>query len=154
MNRVDDALDAATLAALGPEDGRYALRADNGYASSYVMHAEEGSETSAEGWAVGTSTAFVKSGDRFRKIPGVSIYRPGRYLQGTQADCIAFGGIEFGDGGADRDIVVLESTWAAGVEETYGLGTALDWDDLVGITQARADAPRQLRYDFRYFELK
>ncbi len=151
INRYEDAVEAQ-LATLPP--GSFDLRLSNGYASTYVMHPDDGLETSIEGWAVGTSYTYIAREGEERKVPGLSFYRPELKVEGDAAACAAFDAIDFAPlWQGDRDMAAFEKAWAAGVVKPAPGGGARVWADLVA-AQSLAKPGVQNLFDYRYVAIK
>jgi|GEM_PF-2088312 len=150
INRYEDAVEAQ-LATLPP--GSYDLRFSNGYVSTYVMHPDEGLETSVEGWAVGTSYTYIVREGEERKVPGLSFYRPELRLDGDAAACALFDTIDFAPiWQDDRDMALFAKAWAAGVANP-AQGGGRTWDALISTQPSRQLGLKNL-FDYRYVSVK
>jgi hypothetical protein len=151
MTRYREAVDAQ-LATLPP--GSFAVWVSNGYSSTYVMHPDEGLETSVEGWAVGTSYTYIAREGEERKVPGLSFYRPEVKVGGDAAACAVFDAIDFAllwQG--DRDMALFDKAWDAGVVKPAPGAGAQAWTDLTGAQPARKPGVQNL-FEYRYVSVK
>ncbi len=151
-SRVETAVGERVAAALAGI--AYDLDIRSGYASSYVMHAAEGMQTSEKGWAVNTPFFFAAEGEALHKVPGLSIFQPDIRLQTSEAGCAAFEAVDLAPlWRAERDVGALEMAFSRAVTSDLPAGEADLTEDRLRAETARRRPATPITYRLRYLVL-